>query len=420
MNQEDFDNRFNLSAAALKYRELTLFFILAIALGGVAAFFKLGQREDPDFAFRAIVIRTLWPGANAEQVDLQVTDRIEKKLQETPYFKLTRSYSKPGESLIILELLDTATPKEVPAVCYQVRKKIGDIRQTLPAEALGPFFNDEFGDVFGSIYAFTADGYTHSELRDHVERVRQELLRLPNVAKIELIGVQEDRIFIELPSKKLASLRLDPAAIAQALQVQNAIISPGSVETRDSSVALRVTGQLDSVKAVADLLLRVNGQSEAQTVRLGDIAAVSCGYADPPISFMRSRGKPAIGLAVSMVASGDVLQLGADLRSTMARLKAGLSLGVEFEQVSDQPAVVKDSVGEFMRSLLEAVAIVLVVSFLSLGARTGLVVALTIPLVLAATFLAMRFFSIDLHRISTGALIISLGLLVDDAMIASR
>lgn len=411
-------SRFNLSAAALKHRELTLFFILAIAVGGVAAFFNLGQREDPDFAFRAMVVRTLWPGATAEQVDRQVTDRIEKVLQETPSFKWTRSYSKPGESLIVLELLDTAAPKDVPGIWYQVRKKVGDIRYTLPAEAQGPFFNDEFGDVYGSIYAFTADGFTHSELRDRVERVRKELLRLPNVAKIELIGVQEDRIYVELSTGKLASLGIDPAAIGQALQAQNAIVSPGSVETQDSSVALRVTGQLDSVKAVSDLLLRVNGQSGAQTLRLGDIAGVSRGYADPPISFMRSRGKPAIGLAVSMTARGDVLQLGKDLRRTMARLKADLPVGIEFEQVSDQPAVVKDSVGEFMRALLEAVGIVLLVSFLSLGARTGLVVALTIPLVLAATFLAMRFFSIDLHRISTGALIISLGLLVDDAMIA--
>jgi multidrug efflux pump len=408
------NDRFNLSAAALRYRELTLFFILAIAIGGVAAYFKLGQREDPDFAFRAMVIRTLWPGATTEQVDRQITDRIEKKLQETPYFKWTRSYSKPGESLIILELLDSAPRKDVPDIWYQVRKKAGDIRQTLPAEAIGPFFNDEFGDVFGSIYAFTADGFTHSELRDHVEGVRQELLRLPNVAKIELVGVQEDKIFVELSTKKLASMGIDPGAIAQALQVQNAIVSPGSVETKDSTVALRVTGQLDSVRAVSELLLRAGGQ----TVRLADIASVSRGYADPPISFMRSRGKPAIGLAVSMIATGDVLQLGADLKSTMARLKAGLPLGIEFEQVSDQPAVVKDSVGEFMRTLLEAVAIVLVVSFVSLGARTGLVVALTIPLVLAATFLAMQFFGIDLHRISTGALIIALGLLVDDAMIA--
>jgi multidrug efflux pump len=412
------DGRFNLSAAALRYRELTLFFLVVIAAGGIAAYFQLGQREDPDFTFRAMVIRTLWPGATAEQVDRQITDRIEKKLQETPYYKWTNSHSKPGESLIVLELLDTAPPKEVPAIWYQVRKKLGDIRHTLPPEAAGPFFNDEFGDVFGSIYAFTADGFTLSELRDYVERARQEVLRLPNVAKAELVGVQDDRIYVELATKRLASLGIDPQAIGQALAAQNAIVSPGSVETRESSVALRVTGQLDSVRAVEDLRLRVGAANAGQTFRLGDIATVRRGYADPPPMFMRFGGREAIGLAVSMVRSGDVLKLGDDLRATMARLKAELPVGIEFEQVSDQPRVVRLAVGEFMRSLLEAVAIVLVVSFLTLGLRTGLVVALTIPLVLAATFLAMRWFDIDLHRISTGALIIALGLLVDDAMIA--
>ena len=405
---------FNLSAAALKHRQLTLFFLLAIAVGGIAAYFQLGQREDPDFAFRAMVIRTQWPGATAEQVDRQITDRLEKKLQETPYFKWTRSYSKPGESLIILELLDTAPPKEVPGIWYQVRKKVSDVRQTLPPEAVGPFFNDEFGDVYGSIYAFTGDGFSHSELRDYVERARQQVLRLPNVAKAELIGVQDDRIFVELAPKKLAALGLDPALIAQALQQQNAIAGPGAVETRNHAVPLRVTGQLDSVSEVAGLLLHLNGQ----TFRLGDVASVTRGYVDPPIAKMRFQGKEAIGLAVSMTTRGDVLKLGEDLKRTMQALRADLPVGVEFAQVSDQPAVVKQSVGEFMRALLEAVAIVLLVSFLSLGARTGLVVALTIPLVLAATFLAMYWFGIDLHRISTGALIIGLGLLVDDAMIA--
>jgi multidrug efflux pump len=410
--------RFNLSAAALRYRQLTFFFLLAIALAGAAAYFKLGQREDPDFSFRAMVIRTLWHGATAEQVDRQITDRIEKKLQETPYYKFTRSYSKAGESLIVLELLDTAPPSEVQEIWYQVRKKIGDIRQTLPPEALGPFFNDEFGDVYGSIYAFTADGFTLSELRDYVERVRQEVLRLPNVSKAELIGVQEDRIYAEMSSKRLAALGFDPQAIGQALAAQNAVVSPGSVQTNGSQVALRVSGQLDSVQAVADLRLRAGAEGGAHTFRLGDIAEVTRGYADPPVSLMRFRGREALGLAVSMQKNGDVLKLGEDLKRTMARMKGELPVGIEFEQVSDQPAVVRGAVGEFMRSLGEAVAIVLAISFLALGLRTGLVVGLTIPLVLAATFLGMQFFGIDLHRISTGALIIALGLLVDDAMIA--
>jgi multidrug efflux pump len=408
------ESRFNLSAAALRHRELTLFFLIAIAIGGIAAYFSLGQREDPDFTFRAMVIRTLWAGATAEQVDRQITDRIEKKLQETPYFKWTTSHSKPGESLIVLELLDTAPAPRVAEIWYQVRKKIGDIRHTLPPEAQGPFFNDEFGDVYGSIYAFSADGFTLSELRDYVERARQEVLRLPNVAKVELIGVQEDRIHVEISSRRLGALGIDPQAIGQALAAQNAVADPGAVETADRSVALRVTGQLDSVRAVSELPLRAGGQ----TIRLGDIARVERGYADPPASTMRLRGRPSLGLAVSMTRNGDVLKLGEDLKATMARLRAEFPVGIEFEQVSDQPRVVKTAVGEFMAVLLEAVAIVLVVSFLSLGLRTGLVVALTIPLVLAATFLAMRWFAIDLHRISTGALIISLGLLVDDAMIA--
>ena len=408
------DSGFNLSAAALKYRQLTLFFLIAIALAGAAAYFRLGQREDPDFTFRAMVIRTIWPGATAEQVDRQVTDRIEKKLQETPYYKWTRTHSKPGESLIVLELLDSAPAAQVNEIWYQVRKKVGDIRQSLPPDVIGPFFNDEFGDVFGSIYAFTADGFSHSELRDYVERARQEVLRLPNVSKAELIGVQDDKIFVELSGRKIAMLGIDPQAIGQALQAQNAVLSPGSIETADALVPLRVSGQLDSVQAVSELVLRANGQS----FRLGDIARVYRTYSDPPISTMRYRGKDAIGLAVSMVRNGDVLQLGRDLSRTMERLRSEIPVGIQIAQVSDQPAVVEHAVGEFMRALGEAVAIVLVVSFLSLGARTGLVVALTIPLVLAATFLAMYYLNIDLHRVSTGALIIALGLLVDDAMIA--
>lgn len=407
-------SRVNLTAAALRHRELTLFFILALAVAGFSSYFSLGQREDPDFTFRVMVIRTLWPGATSAEVDRQVTERIEKKLEEMPYFKATRSYSKPGESLIVLELKDQSPRREVAPLWLQARKKVGDIRQTLPPDIVGPFFNDEFGDVFGSIFAFTADGFSHSELRDYVEKAREELLRLPNVAKIDLVGIQDDRIFIEISHRKLASLGITPELIARALQEQNAVAAAGSIETRHNSVALRVTGNLDSVEAVKAVPLRAGGR----TLRLGDVAEVRRGYADPPVFKMRYGGKDAIGLAVAMIADGDVLQLGDDLRSGMARIQASLPVGIEVAQVSDQPAIVKRAVGTFMRSLVEAVAIVLVVSFLSLGLRTGLVVALTIPLVLAGTFLAMRLFNIDLHRISTGALIVALGLLVDDAMIA--
>jgi multidrug efflux pump len=385
-----------------------------IAIAGTMAFFNLGQREDPDFAFRGMVIRTLWPGSTTEQVDLQITDRIEKKLQEVPYFKWTRSYSKPGESLIVLELLDTAPAKEVPALWYQVRKKVGDIRASLPPEAIGPFYNDEFGDVFGTIFAFTGDGFSLADLRDVVERVRQEILRLPNVQKVELIGTVDERIYIEISPQTLANLGLDPARIAEQLQAQNVVSPAGAVQTETRAVPLRVTGQFDSVREVQELRLTVN----SRVIRLGDVARVTRGYLDPPVSTMRSGGRQAIGLAVSMKANGDVLALGTDLDATMTRLRADLPIGIEYSKVSDQPRIVKTAVGLFMRSLGEAIAIVLAVSFLSLGLRAGAVVALTIPLVLAATFLGMAYFGIDLHRISTGALIIALGLLVDDAMIA--
>lgn len=405
--------RLNVSAAAIKHQQLTLFFLIAIAIAGIAAYFSLGQREDPDFTFRAITVRTLWPGATTSQVDQQITDRLEKKLQEMPYFKRTQSYSKPGESLIILELVDTAPRKDVQALWYQVRKKVQDIRHTMPSEALGPFFNDEFGDVFGSIYAFTGDGFTLSELRDQVEAVRQELLRIPDVSKIELIGSVDDKIYVEIANAKIAALGIDAVSIANQLSAQNAIVPSGVIQAKDNAIALRVSGVLDSVKAVRDLELAVAGK----TIRLGDIATVVRGYADPPVQTIRFQGKPGIALAVSMKSDGDVLKLGESLTHEMARIKRDLPIGVEFTQVSNQPKVVKQAVGTFMRSLLEAVAIVLAVSFIALGWRAGAVVALTIPLVLLGTFLAMQIFKIDLHRISTGALIIALGLLVDDAMI---
>jgi multidrug efflux pump len=406
-------DRFNVSAAALKHQQLTLFFILAMAIAGLAAYFSLGQREDPDFTFRAMTVRMLWPGATTSQVDQQITDRLEKKLQEMPYFKRTQSYSKPGESLIVLELLDSSPKKDVQALWYQVRKKVQDIRHTLPSEAIGPFFNDEFGDVFGSIYAFTGDGFTMSELRDQVEAVRQELLLVPDVAKIEVIGALDDKIYVEIPNAKIASLGIDAVSIANQLQAQNAITPSGVFQTKDNAIALRVSGNFDSVKSVRNLELAIAGK----TVRLGDIATVVRGYADPPFQTIRLAGKPAIGLAVSMKRDGDVLKLGENLTNEMARIKSDLPIGVEFTQVSNQPKVVKQAVGTFMRALIEAIAIVLAVSFLALGWRAGAVVALTIPLVLLGTFLAMRIFGIDLHRISTGALIIALGLLVDDAMI---
>ena len=409
----DAPTRFNVSAGVLRHQQVTLFFLLAITLAGIASYFALGQREDPDFTFRAIVIRTLWPGATTSEVDLQVTDRIEKKLQEMPYFKRTQSYSKPGESLVILELRDSAPRREVPQLWYQVRKKIGDIRHTLPAEAIGPFFNDEFGDVFGSIFAFTGDGFTLSELRDHVERVRQDLLRVPDVAKIELIGVQDDRVYVEIANHKLASLGIDPNTLVAQLQQQNAVVPSGSIQTEQTAIALRVSGGFESVQAIRDLFLNINGR----VIRLGDVASVARGSIDPPVQTIRLGGKPAIALAIAMKRDGDVLKLGENLDAAIEAIRRDLPVGIEYQKVSDQPRIVRGAVGTFMKALAEAVIIVLIVSFLTLGWRAGAVVALTIPFVLLATFLFMRLLNIDLHRISTGALIIALGLLVDDAMI---
>ncbi|HEY0878513.1 MAG TPA: efflux RND transporter permease subunit [Zeimonas sp.] len=407
-------SRLNLSAAALRFPQLTLFLMLVVALAGAKAYLDLGQREDPSFTFRMMVVRTIWPGATTQQVDEAITDRLERKLQETPYFKLTRSYSKPGESLIVLELKDVAPAAQVPQIWYQVRKKLGDIRASLPPEIVGPFFNDEFGDVFGTIYAFTGDGFTLEELRRAVEGVRQELLRLPDVQKIELFGVQDERIYIEVSPQSLATLGLDARSIAEQLQAQNLVAPAGTVQGASRAVPLRVTGQFDSVREVQALRLEVGGR----VLRLGDVARVFRGVVDPPVYTMRFGGRQAIGLGVSMTSSGDVIRLGRDLEEAMQRLHAELPVGIEFAKVSDQPRIVRDAVGLFMRVLAEAVGIVLLVGFLSLGLRAGAVVAFTIPLVLAGTFVLMRWFGIDLHRVSTGALVIALGLLVDDAMIA--
>jgi multidrug efflux pump len=404
----------NISAAALKHSQLTLFFILAATIAGISAYFQLGQREDPNFTFRAMVVRAVWPGATTSQMDRFVTDKIERKLQELPGLKRTVTFSKSGEAQVIVELQDTVRKKDVTDTWYQVRKKLADARNTFPPDMIGPFYIDEFGDVFGSIWAFTGDGFTLTELRDHVEQVRQQLIRVPDVNKIELVGVQEDKLFIEYSNQKLAVLGLDPNALAQQIQGQIGIAPSGTFQTNTLSIPTRVSGDIDAKSALENMRIAIGNR----TFQLKDVASVRRGLIDPPQTTMRFGGKPAIGLSVSMKSDGDVIALGRNLDAAMAKVKADLPIGVEFHQVSDQPKIVKASVGTFMRALGEAVAIVLVVSFLSLGFRAGLVVALTIPLVLCATFLGMRMLNIDLHRISTGALIIALGLLVDDAMIA--
>src|SRR3954468_27614 len=388
--------------------------MLALFAAGLFSYFRLGQAEDPEFKFKIMVVRAIWPGASPVQMEQQVTERLEKKLQETPYLDYVRSYTKAGEATIFVALKDATPPREVGGVWYQVRKKIGDIRYTLPEGTLGPFFNDEFGDVFGNIYAFTGDGYSYSELKDYVEGVRKEILRVPAVAKAEIIGDQDQKIYVETSHRKLATLGIDPLSIFNVLREQNAMTPAGAIDTHSDRIFLRISGSFDSVASIREIGIQANGR----LFRLGDIAHVYRGYVDPPAQKVRYMGQEAIALAVSMAKGSDILQLGRDLKGAFARINKDLPVGIEVHQYSNQPEVVKRSVDEFMRTLLEAVIIVLAVSFFSLGFRTGLVVALSIPLVLAVTFLLMKLYGIDLQRISLGALIISLGLLVDDAIIS--
>jgi multidrug efflux pump len=414
---------FNLSRWALEHIPLTRYLIVALLIGGIVSYGDLGQDEDPPFTFRAMVVRAVWPGATAVQMAEQVTDKLEKKLQETPYIDTIRSYSKPGETVIILQLRESTPPKETTAAWYQVRKKIGDIRSTLPAGVLGPFFNDEFGDTYGSIFAISGDGFSYAEMKDYADFVRQQLLRVPLVAKVEQFGVQDEKLNIEFSHKKFAQLGVPFEAIVNQIATQNSVESSGVLVTPTDNLQVRVTGALKSAKDLEDLELR----GGATTFRLGDFATIKREYQDPPQDKMRFNGKEVIGLGVSMEKGGNIIQMGKGLDATVAQIKSKLPVGIELERVSNQPRAVTESVSEFIRTLIEAVLIVLAVSFLALGLHTkpfridvrpGLVVALTIPLVLAITFLFMHIFSIDLHKVSLGALIIALGLLVDDAIIA--
>ena len=424
--------RMNLSAWALEHQPLIRYLMAVLLLGGIFAFMALGQDEDPPFTFRAMVVRAFWPGATAGQMAQQVTDKLERKLQEVPYIDKIRSYSKPGETLIILELAEFAPPKEVPNSWYQVRKKLGDIRNTLPAGVQGPFFNDEFGDVYGVIFAFSADGFSYRELKDYVDWARQQLLRVPSVAKVDVFGAQDERIFIEIPHRRLAQIGLTVPQLAEQIGSQNAVEASGVLATPTDNVQIRLTGELRRIEELRELPIRANGL----TYRLGDVATVERGYIDPPRDKMRAGlggqdGREVIGLGVSMAKGGNIIALGQALRAAEKQLEAQLPVGIEMFKVADQPRAVRASINEFIRVLAEAVLIVLAVSFLSLGLqrretgrgwtvdmRPGLVVALTIPLVLAVTFLAMFLTGINLHKISLGALIIALGLLVDDAIIA--
>ena len=405
---------FNLSAWALRNRQIVLFLMILLALVGALSYTKLGQSEDPPFTFKAMVIRTLWPGASAEEVSRQVTERIEKKLMETGEYEKIVSFSRPGESQVTFMARDSMHSADIPELWYQIRKKVADIRHTLPPGIQGPFFNDEFGTTFGNIYALTGEGFDYGVLKDYADRVQIQLQRVKDVGKVELLGLQDEKIWIELSNTKLSTLGLPLAAVQQALEEQNAVSTAGFFETPTERLQLRVTGRFDSVEQIEQFPIRVG----ERTFRIGDVAQVHRGFNDPPAPRMRFMGEDAIGLAVSMKAGGDILVLGKALEAEFARISNNLPAGMELRKVSDQPAAVKTGVGEFVRVLVEALAIVLLVSFFSLGMRTGLVVALAIPLVLAMTFATMYYLGIGLHKISLGALVLALGLLVDDAIIA--
>ena len=416
-------SRLNISKWALEHSALTRYLLVVLMLLGAAAYFQLGQDEDPPFTFRAMALRVFWPGATAQQVAEQVTDKLERTLQEVPYSDKIRSYSKPGEALIIFQVKDSSPPKEMQQVWYTVRKKIGDIRATLPAGVIGPYFNDEFGDVYGSIYALSADGFTYQELKDEADRVRQRLLKVQHVNKVAIFGAQDEKLFIEISQKRLAQMGLDFNQVLAQLGQQNAVESAGAITAPTDYVQVRVGGQFNSVDELRALPIRASGAS----FKLGDIAEVKRAYVDPPQVKVRHQGHEVIALGISMAKGGDIIQMGKALNLTIDQIRAELPAGIELHQFQNQAKVVSGSVNEFVGTLIEAVVIVLAVSFISLGLhfkpfrldwRPGLVVGITIPLVLAITFVTMYYWGVGLHKISLGSLIIALGLLVDDAIIA--
>lgn len=404
----------NLSAWALTHQQFILFSIVILLVGGGYAYTHLGQEEDPTFTVRSMVVQAYWPGATIDQMQQQVTHKIEQKLQSIGEIDYVRSYVKAGQTQLIITLRDDTPPAKVPEVWYQVRKKIGDIAYSLPQGVRGPFFNDEFGTTFGNIYALTADGFSYAQMKAFAETSRDEFLRVPDVDQVNLVGTQDQRIYIEYSNAKLSTLGINPDQIIATLKAVNGVEPAGVIQTRAEQIQLRVSGDFDSVQSIRNIGIYANGH----IFRLGDVATVKRGYVDPPTLKMFYNGQPAIGLTISMRKGGDVLRLGKQLGIVAARLESGFPVGVKLNTVSDQPKVVKSAVGEFSDSLYEAIGIVLLVCFLSLGIRTGFIVALCIPFVLAVTFLVMYLLGIDLQRISLGALIIALGLLVDDAIIS--
>jgi multidrug efflux pump len=404
--------RFNLSEWALNHRSFVAYLMIIAVVAGVVSYFRLGRSEDPTFIIKTMVVQAAWPGATIEDTLKQVTERLERRLQETPHLDFLRSYTKAGITTIFVNLKGSANAREVADTWYQVRKNIGDIRHTLPAGIVGPGFNDDFGATFGIIYGFTSDGFTHRELRDYVEDIRSKLLLVRDVSEIELLGAQDERIFVEFSTKELAGLGIDRSALIAALQAQNVVRPAGTIQTGDESLSLRVSGAFRTEQDVAN----VNFIAGGRTLRLSDIAQVRRGYSDPPQPMFRVNGEPAIGLAIAMREGGDILALGRNIKQAMDQITADLPIGIQPILVADQAVTVDGAISEFMTSLLQAIAIILVTSFISLGIRPGLIIALSIPLTLAIVFPIMQMTGIDMQRISLGALIIALALLVDDAM----
>jgi multidrug efflux pump len=404
--------RFNLSEWALNRRSFVAYLMIIAVVAGIVSYFRLGRSEDPTFIIKTMVVQAAWPGATIEDTLKQVTERLERRLQETPHLDFLRSYTKAGITTIFVNLKGSANAKEVADTWYQVRKNIGDIRHTLPAGIVGPGFNDDFGATFGIIYGFTSDGFTHRELRDYVEDVRSKLLLVRDVSEIELLGAQDERIFVEFSTKELAGLGIDRSALIAALQAQNVVRPAGTIQTGDESLSLQVSGAFRTEQDVAN----VNFIAGGRTLRLSDIAQVRRGFSDPPQPMFRVNGEPAIGLAIAMREGGDILALGRNIKQAMDQITADLPIGIQPTLVADQAVTVDGAISEFMTSLLQAIAIILVISFISLGIRPGLIIALSIPLTLAIVFPIMQMAGIDMQRISLGALIIALALLVDDAM----
>lgn len=402
----------NLSEWAISRRSLVVYFMIVALVAGSFAFVKLGRNEDPAFTFRTMVVSAVWPGATIEETLLQVTERLERTLQETPNLDRLRSYTVPGQTTIFVDLKGTTPPTVVPDMWYQVRRRVADMRHTMPQGVLGPFFNDDFGDTFGIIYGFTADGFSQRELRDFVEAARSRLLLVPDVSKVEILGAQDERIFIEFSLERLAGLGLNYPALISALQTQNLVRPAGVVETGQERLLLRVSGAFENEQDI----LNVNFVLGPRVFRLGDIAEVRRGFADPPQPMFRVNGQEAIGLAVAMREAGDILALGRNIKAEMDRIRASLPVGIEPILVADQSLTVDEAIGDFMESLWQAILIIMAASFIALGIRPGAVVALSIPLTLAIVFPLMSLVGIDLQRISLGALIIALTLLVDDAM----